>query len=327
MIHPRRTIPQTDLSVSPILYGCMQIGGSWNDEPLGRHEIDRALACVKTAIDGGVNFFDHADIYTRGKSEEAFSHVWSELGVKREKVVLQSKCGIRRPGEPEAHAPHRYDMSGEHIRRSVGSILQRLKTDHLDILLLHRPDPLVDPEEVGRAFDQLHAEKLVRYFGVSNHNAAQIALLQRSVPFPLVVNQLELNLVHLDLIDEGVTVNHAGQRSTVRGDGTLEYCRLHDIGIQAYSPLAKGRISHPPEDADPRVKSAADAVRHAAEARGVSSEAVQIAWILRHPAKIMPVLGTTRPDRISAALQALSFELSRDEWYRLFTAGRGRSLP
>ncbi len=327
MTHPRWTIPHTDLSVSPILYGCMQIGGSWNDEPLGRHEIDRALSCVRTAIDGGVNFFDHADIYTRGKSEEAFSHAWSELGIRREDVVLQSKCGIRRPGEPVPHSPHRYDLSGEYVRRSVDSILQRLKTDHLDILLLHRPDPLVDPEEVGRTFERLHAEKLVRYFGVSNHNAAQVALLQRAVPFRLVINQLELNLVQSDLLDEGVTVNNAGQRTTVRGDGTLEYCRLHDVSVQAYSPLAKGRISNPSDDADARVKAAAEAVRQVAGTRNISTEAVQIAWILRHPAKIMPVLGTTRPERIAAALQAFSVDLSRDEWYRLFTAGRGRSLP
>ena len=323
----RRSIPQTTLSVSPIIYGCMQIGGSWTDDPLRRADIDRALSCIKAAIDGGVNFFDHADIYTRGKSEEAFSYSWSELGVRREDVVLQSKCGIRRAGDPDSQAPHRYDLSGDYIRRSVESSLRRLKCDRLDLLLLHRPDPLIDPDEVGRIFESLRTEGLVRYFGVSNHNGDQIALLQRSVPFPLAVNQLEFNLIHSDLVDEGVSVNNASQRLTVRGDGTLDYCRLHDICVQAYSPLAKGTISSPPSDADARTIAVAEVVRQVGAARGISPEAVQVAWILQHPAKIMPVLGTTRPDRIVASLQGLSVDLTREEWYRLFTAGRGRALP
>ena len=327
MTRLRWSLPHTDLSVSPVLYGCMKIGGAGNADPLSRLEIDRALSCIRAAVDGGVNFFDHADIYTLGKSEEVFSYAWAELGLRRDDVVLQSKCGIRRPGEPDRDAPHRYDLSSEHIVRSAEESLRRLKTDRLDILLLHRPDPLIDPDDVARAFERLRSEKLVRYFGVSNHNAAQIALLQRSLSEPLVVNQLEFNLLHCDLVDEGVSVNNADQRSSLRTDGTLDHCRLHGLAIQAYSPVAKGKITSPSEDADERVKATARVVREIAVKRGISTDAVQVAWILRHPARIQPVLGTTRPERISEALRGAVVDLTRDEWYRLFTAGRGRPLP
>jgi predicted oxidoreductase len=303
----------------------MQIGGSWTDEPLAREAIDRGLACIRAALDAGVNFFDHADIYCRGKSEQLFGQAWSELGLRRDDVVLQSKCGIRRPDEPPG-SPHRYDLSREHILWSVEQILQRLKTDRLDILLLHRPDPLIEPEEVARAFEALSSQKLVRHFGVSNHNAGQMALLQRSLSMPLVTNQLEINLLHSDLIDEGVTVD-SPQRASYRGDGTLDHCRKHDVSVQAYSPVAKGRITSPPHDADDRTRTVSHVVHEIAHARGVSPDAIQVAWLLRHPARIQPVLGTTRPQRIADAVKGMGIELTRDEWYRLFTAGRGRALP
>ncbi len=325
MTQPRIRIPLTGLDVSPILYGCMKIGGSWDDAPLRPEEIANGLASIKAAWDGGVNFFDHADIYCRGKSEALFGHAWSELGLRRDQVILQSKCGIRRPDDPPG-APHRYDLSRDYILWSVENILRRLKTDRLDILLLHRPDPLVEPGSVASAFDELRSQKLVRYFGVSNHNAGQIDLLQQSLSEPLVVNQVELNLLHSDLIDEGVTVDHL-QRTVVRGDGTLDHCRRHQVSVQAYSPVAKGRISSPPADADERTRSVSVAVHEVARARGVSPDAIQAAWLLRHPAHIQPVLGTTNPQRITESLRGMDLQLSRDEWYRLFTAGRGRALP
>ncbi|HAV23806.1 MAG TPA: aldo/keto reductase [Bacteroidetes bacterium] len=322
-----RFLPQSNLKVSSLIYGCMNIGGPWSPNPPDRATVDNALACVRTAVEGGINVFDHADIYGGGRSEEVFSAVWSELGLKRSDVIIQSKCGIRRPGEPNAASPHRFDFSFDHIVSSVDGILRRLKTDRLDILLLHRPDPLADPDEVARAFDHLRSNRMVHYFGVSNHNAAQIALLQRAVGVPLVANQLEFNLLHSDLIDEGVTVNDARQRATYRADGTLDYCRLNGISVQAYSPVAKGRLALPKRDDDERIQSTRQAVEHLAHHMGVSGEAVLLAWILRHPAKILPVIGTTRPDRITASLDALKIEMTREEWYSLYLAGRGRDLP
>ncbi len=321
----RLRVIDADLEVSPVIYGCMQIGGSWTDEPLSREAIDRGLACIRAALDAGVNTFDHADIYCRGKSEQLFGLAWSELGLRRDDVVLQSKCGIRRPDEPPG-APHRYDLSRDHILRSVDQILKRLQTDRLDILLLHRPDPLIEPEEIARAFDELRSQKLVRHFGVSNHNAGQMALLQRSLGMPLIANQLEINLLHSDVIDEGVTVDSL-QRNSYRGDGTLDHCRQHHVSIQAYSPVAKGRITSPPHDADDRTRAVSHIVHEIARARNTTPDAIQVAWLLRHPARIQPVLGTTKPQRIADAVNGMGIELTREEWYRLFTAGRGRALP
>jgi predicted oxidoreductase len=190
---------------------------------------------------------------------------------------------------------------------SVEGSLRRLKTDYLDILLLHRPDPLVEPEEVARAFAELHARGDVCYFGVSNHTAAQIDLLRRHVDQPLVINQVELNLLHAPLINEGIIANQENVPSAL-ASGTLDYCRL-----------AKGKLFNPPDDAEEKVKQAADVAARLAEVKQTSKEAIVLAWLLRHPAPIQPVIGTTRPERVRA--------LTREEWYALFTAARGASVP
>ncbi len=317
------TIPNTDLTVSRLAYGCMKIGGAWNTEPLSPETREAAVRVALTAYEQGVTLFDHADIYTRGKSEEAFAAVWGVI--PRDKIVLQSKCGIRFQDDPPG-APARYDFSYEHIVRSVEGSLRRLQTDYLDILLLHRPDPLVEPAEVARAFDDLHASGKVRYFGVSNHNPAQIALLQATVTPPLVVNQLQLSLLHPYLISEGIVVNIAGKPAAL-ASGTLDYCRLHDILVQAWGPVDSGRLFNPPPDAAPHVKATAALVAQMAAAKGVSPEAIALAWLLRHPAGIQPIIGTTRPERVQASVQADAIELSREEWYALFVAARGERVP
>ncbi len=312
---------------SPLILGCMHLGGSWDDKPLGQDAITNTLNCVRAGLDAGIRTFDHADIYCLGKSEEAFGHVWSNLGISRDSVVLQTKCGIRRPGDPSSDSPQRYDFSYEHITTSVRKSLERLRTDYVDVLLLHRPDALMDTQEVAGALSDLRNEGLVWQFGVSNFSAAQIELLQKDLHEPIVVNQLEFNLLHADLVDEGSTVNNADQRHTYRGDGTLEYCRLKDIIVQAYSPLAKGALTPAAADADEGVKRAAGTVAAMAKKKGVPPEAILAAWILRHPAGIRPVIGTTRPDKIKASAQATFAELTREEWYELYLAGRGKALP
>ncbi len=246
---------------SPLILGCMNLGGDWDpNRPLRSEAVKNAIACVKEAMEAGIRTFDHADIYCRGKSEEAFGHVWKELGIRREDLFLQSKCGIRFDGDPDPSAPHRYDFSAEHITTSVSRSLERLRTDRLDLLLLHRPDPLFEPDEVGRAFEELKRQNLVAAFGVSNFSASLMALLQSSGNIPLVANQLALNLLHLDLIDETVTFNNASQRGTYLGEGTLEYCRMNGIQVQAYSPLAKGKLTPVAHDADERTRQAGAAV-------------------------------------------------------------------
>ena len=321
-------VVRTDLEITRLAYGCMEIGGSWDTTPITPVTRKEGLAIIHTALDQGINFFDHADLYCHGKSEEVFSGIWEERPSLRQKIFLQSKCGIRFAGVPQKSSPQRFDFSYEHIIWSVEGILKRLKTDHLDSLLLHRADPLVEPEEVAKAFDELHAAGKVRYFGVSNHTGAQIDLLLRFVKQPLVFNQLELSVVHTQLLDEGIVVNQELPDRHVRVFGTIEYCRLHDITIQAWSPLAKGGLTGAAKKNQP--KHWADAARvltEMAAEKGVSRETILIAWILRHPAHIQPVVGTTNPGRLIDCCAADKLDLTREEWYRLFVAGRGDKLP
>ncbi len=320
------TIPQTDLVVSRLAYGCMKIGGGWGHAPLNEATKAAAVEVVTAAVEAGITLFDHADIYTRGKSEAAFAEIWKALPGLRDEIVLQSKCGIRLADDPHPGAPARYDFSYQHIIDSAEGSLRRLRTDYLDLFLLHRPDPLVEPEEVARAFDRLHAEGKVRYFGVSNHTVGQMELLRRHLVQPLVVNQVELSLLHAHLITEGVLANQEGGPSA-RATGILDYCRLHEIQIQAWSPVAGGKLFKPPEDTEPHLREAAALVAQLAEAKQTSKEAVVLAWLLRHPAGILPVIGTMKPARIQASCLADTVELSREEWYALLAAARGAQVP
>lgn len=305
------------LEVSRIGQGCMRLSDSQPE----------VVATIRAALDQGITFFDHADVYGRGRCEEVFSAIWEEVPGLRDEIVLQSKCGIRSAGDPDERAPQRYDFSSKYIMSSVDGSLRRLKTDYLDLLLLHRPDPLVEPEEVAWAFDQLQQAGKVRFFGVSNHTPAQIRLLQKWVQQPLVVNQVEMSIIHMPLINEGIVFNQDDLR-TDAGEGTLEFCRLHGITVQAWSPLAAGFLSgRPLSRPDPRIDKTAAVVARLAEERDVSKEAIVIAWLLRHPAGIQPMIGTTNPARIAAACQADEVELTREEWYSLFEAGRGQVVP
>jgi predicted oxidoreductase len=319
-------VPNTDLNVSRIGYGCMELGGSWDRTPLTKSLRSRAAQLIATAIEQGITLFDHADIYTYGKSEAVFGEVLRQLPGARDQIVLQSKCGIRLRDDPGPGDPARYDFSHEHIVRAVEGSLGRLNTDHLDILLLHRPDALVEPEEVAGAFAELRQSGKARYFGVSNHNAGQIALLQRHLDQPLVINQVELNLLHAHLIDDGVSANQEGERYAAAA-GTLDYCRLHDVMIQAWSPVARGRLINPPAKADQRTRKTAALVAELAQAKRTSKEAIVLAWLLKHPARIQPIVGTTTRDRLIASCLADAQDLSREEWYALFAAGRGASVP
>jgi predicted oxidoreductase len=320
-------IANTPFEATRIAYGCMGISGAWSPEPLTDQTRKNALASVRAALDAGMNFFDHADIYAKGKCEEAFSGIWKEMPGLREKVIIQTKCGIRFENDPTQGVPGRYDFSKDHILSSVEGSLRRLKTDYVDILLLHRPDALVEPDEVAAAFEQLYVSGKVRYFGVSNHSAGQIELLKRSVTHPFVVNQLELNVVHSQLIYAGVVVNQDAPATPVHGEGTLEYCRLNNITIQAWSPVAHGKIAKSlAGQGDERMRAAGELATSLAKKKGVSMDAILLAWLLRHPAGIQPILGTTQPERIREACKADDVELTREEWYALLAAGRGSKV-
>ena len=313
------------LTTSRIGYGCMHLSRAWDASPITADERRNAQRLVETALAHGITLFDHADIYARGKSEQVFGDVLRGSPGLRARMILQSKCGIRFADDPPG-TPGRYDFSHAHIVASVDGSLARLGVEYLDVLLLHRPDALVEPEEVARAFDTLHVSGKVRHFGVSNHTLGQIELLRRHVRQPLVANQVEISLLHLPLIDEGVVANTTGH-AYASAAGTLDYCRLHDVRVQAWSPLAGGKLATTSEFSDPVVRETAALLRQLADAKGVTPDAVQLAWLLRHPAGLQPIVGTTDPVRLVACAAADEVQLSREEWYALFTAARGGRVP
>jgi predicted oxidoreductase len=316
-------IANTDLEVSRIAFGTWHLGEKWDRSPLTPELYDRAERLINTAVEQDINFIDLADIYTRGKSDTLVGHVLKQQPGLRDKLILQEKAGIIL-SEPDS--PARFDFSYEHLIEAVNGSLQRLNTDYVDILLLHRPDPLVEPEEVARAFDELQSSGKVRYFGVSNHTPGQIELLKRYVRQPFIANQLELNLVHNYLINDGVIMNMERNRY-VGSTGTLEYCRLNDIMIQAWSPVARGEIFNPPADAPANIRNLAQELQVLADQYQVTADAIALAWLLRHPAGIQPILGTHKPERIVTSSRADDVELTRIEWYRLFEAANGMPIP
>jgi predicted oxidoreductase len=320
-------IPHTDLEVSRLAMGCMGLGGGWGSgtQLTADHE-RQAREVFETAEEIGANFFDHANIYGRGRSEEVFGRVLKERPSLRDKIVIQSKCGIRWADDPP-ESPQCFDFSREHILESVDAILRRLGTDRLDILLLHRPDPLWEGEEIAEAFQKLHLSGKVRYFGVSNQNRFQMEYLQSFLQEALVANQVEMNLLHHGFVEAGISFNQSSPRYPNGWEGTMEYCRLKDVLVQAWSPLAQGILMRKLDDQPENVKETALLVQKFAQRHETTAEAILLAWLLKHPAKIQPVLGTSRPDRLRDCAKAVSVSLSREEWYTLFAAARGAPMP
>lgn len=321
--------PFADRPASRVALGCMHFGGNRNlGETDKTDSLRKGRKALETALAAGINFFDHADIYGGGESEEVFGELIEEMAVPRDSILIQTKCGIRFADNPRPGDPHRYDFSENHILRSVESSLRRLRNDRIDILLLHRPDALMEPEEIAVAFAKLHASGKVRAFGVSNHTPAQMDLLRDTLPFPVVANQVEINLLKTSLIDAGIVSAGREPAPGHPADGSLEYHRLHGIVTQAWAPLAYGYLSgRKPDTDDPRIKPTADLVQELAETHSVPPESIVIAWLLRHPAGIHPIVGTRDPARIKACARATHLRLNREEWYRLYIAGRGTPLP
>jgi predicted oxidoreductase len=277
---------------------------------------DAVDTLLRTSWEAGINFYDHADIYGGGKSEEVFTASIKRLGLKRSELLLQSKCGIRSGF---------FDFSKEHILTSVDKILTRLDTDYLDILLLHRPDALVEPEEVAEAFETLKQSGKVRHFGVSNHNPSQIELLQASLPMKLEANQLQFSITNTGMIDHGLNVNMEIDRSIDRDGGILDYCRLKKITVQAWSPFQYGFFEGT-FLGNPKFPKLNEVLEAMASEFGVTPTTMAIAWILRHPAKIQPVIGTTSPERVQQVALASGVALTRPQWYEIYRAA-GNTLP
>ena len=301
------TLAENIKDTSVIGIGCMRIGSK------EKKEVEEI---IRTALDCGINFFDHAGIYGRGRSEELFGQVLKENPELREKIVIQSKCGINMG---------MYDFSKEHIINSVNGILERLNTDHLDSLLLHRPDVLMEPQQVKEAFSELYESGKVKSFGVSNMNRFQMELLQNCLPYRLTANQLQLSLAHTPLIDEGINVNTGWDNGIVRTSGTLEYLRLKDIVLQTWSPLQYGMFQGIFIDNE-NYSELNNQLQILADQYGVTKDTIAYSWLLRLPQKVQVITGTTTPARIVNAAKAADIELTARQWYDLYKAA-GNRLP
>ncbi len=297
----------TSLKVPVIAVGCMRIAS------LSKPDAERL---VQTALEEGANFFDHADIYGDGACEEVFADAVHMNADIREQLILQSKCGIREG---------MFDFSKTHILQAVEGSLKRLQTDYLDVLLLHRPDALVEPEEVAEAFDILEASGKVRHFGVSNQNPMQIQLLKKFVKQPLIANQLQLSITNATMISNGINVNMENDKAVNRDGSILDYCRLNDITIQPWSPFQYGFFEGVflGNAKFPELNQKIDEI---ANRYHVSNSTVTIAWLLRHPAHMQPIIGTMNPERLKECCRASDMWLTRQEWYDIYCAA-GNVLP
>ncbi|USI68209.1 aldo/keto reductase [Lactococcus petauri] len=302
-----KKIQIADMQASQIILGCMRI-----IEP-GKNPVK----VIETAYENGINFFDHADIYGAGQCETVFAEALAQTSIRREDIYLQSKCAIR-PGVA-------FDFSKEHIIKSVEGSLQRLQTDYLDTMLLHRPDTLMEPEEVAEAFYELEKSGKVRYFGVSNQNPMQVELLKTAVKQPLLFNQLQFGLKHTEMVDAGLNVNIPNQASHMQDGSVLEYSRINKMMIQAWSPFQHGYFDGPfvGNDKFPELNKK---LEEYAEKYNLTPSGIAIAWINRHPARMQTIIGTMTERRIEEVTNASDLVLSREEWYDLYMAA-GNILP
>ncbi|WP_280770870.1 aldo/keto reductase [Salipaludibacillus daqingensis] len=301
------TIGKSDVQTGNIALGCMRM------DKLTKAEAEKV---IHTSLEVGIDLFDHADIYGGGKSEEVFGNAVDLKSSIREQMILQTKCGIR---------DGFFDFSKDHIIQSVEKSLKRLNTENIDILLLHRPDALMEPEEIAEAFSQLKASGKVRHFGVSNQHPLQVELLKKYVKEDLIINQLQLSLLHTPMIDAGLNVNMQNKPSIVHDSNVLEYSRLNDMTIQAWSPFQHGMIEgvFVGNKDFPEVN---NKLQEIADKKGVTDSAIAVAWILRHPANIQAVIGSMNLSRIKDIARASDVILSRQEWYELYRAA-GNDLP
>lgn len=307
----QRSVGRSLLKSSELAYGCWRLAGSEGSESNSPSQYQHGISAVMAAFEAGFTLFDLADIYGGSESERIFGAALRANPQLRPQITIATKCGIRRANDPTPLASYRYDFSADHILRSVEGSLARMGIETIDLLMLHRPDYLMLPTEVAEAFDRLRTSGKVREFGVSNFNPSQVQLLQQACPMPLLVNQVEISLNQLCALN----------------DGTLDQCMATGMTPMAWSPLAKGLLASATLKSTPRGAGLARELERLAADRGVPVPAIALAWLLRHPSRILPVIGSTHPQHIRETVKALDVRLSREEWYRLTEAGRGERLP
>ena len=313
-------------STSRIVLGCMGFGGGWNNEPITKSHIQEMHEAIDAALDVGINFLDHADIYTLGKAEQVFAKVIQQRPELAEQLVIQTKCGIRF-GDTQGR-PNRYDFSAEWIKTAVNDSLTRLNVEQVDVLMLHRPDPLMEAAEVAEVLHELHNSGKIKNVAVSNMHMHQITWLQQHLDLPIIANQLEMSLLQHDFISEGLLVGMKQGADHHFSLGLLEYSQTQNMQIQAWGSLAKGLFSGASLDNQPQnVIDTAQTVARLAAEYGTNQEAIVLAWLMRHPAQIQPVIGTTNPDRIRASGKSAHISLEREHWYELLKNIRGVDVP
>ncbi len=308
-----------------LLYGCMGLGGDWESTAITKEDIKVAHKAVEAALEAGISYFDHADIYKAGKAELVFGEVLKERPALREKLVLQSKAGIRH--HQAALKSNLYDASKSYLLNQVDAILDRLNTDYLDVFMVHRPDPLMEPEELAATFAQLNESGKVKHFGVSNMSQRQIEFIQHYLKEPLVANQIQLSLGHTPVLDAGVLVNRINQVDYNGVDGLFEYAQMNSLAIQCWGSLDGGRFTGNYQLASKEDKKTIDYIAELAEEHGTSKESIVLAWLLRLPAIMQPIIGTKNPVRIIACKDAMDVSMSREEWYNLWILARANRIP
>lgn len=304
-------IANTEFDVARLSYGCMRVAGTWNPDEVTPERWEKGEKAIIAAYEAGYTLFDHADIYCRGRCEEIHGAVLKKIPSMRGEIVIATKCGIRFHGDPEPNSPHRYDFSAEHILASCDRSLARLGIETIDIYQLHRPDLLMNPAEIAQAFEKLHKAGKVRYFGVSNFLPSFASCLQSALPSALTVNQVEIHLGRLDCFY----------------DGTLDQCIERNITPLSWSPLGGGWLGDGGTTEDPMRHKLLDLLDSIAAKHEVSRTAISLAWLLKHPSKIIPIVGSANPANIRIAVQADKIDLDREDWYRLLVAARGKGLP
>jgi predicted oxidoreductase len=307
---------KSSLRVSRLAYGCWRLAGTWDPSAATPEGETQGLKAALAAHEAGYSLFDHADIYCDGLAETIFGKVLRQVSGMRDRILIATKCGIRKQCDPNPDSPFRYEFSAEHIIYSCEQSLKRLGIDVIDIYQLHRPDYLMDPDEVASAFQKLKSSGKVREFGVSNFRPSQLTALQKACPMPLIVHQVEISLAN----------------RTVFEDGTLDQCLAEKITPLAWSPLAGGLLGDGAKALLPwqegyRTKPINAALELVAKARGTTRIGVALAWLMKHPSNIIPIVGSTNPANIRQAAKADALDLTRDEWYRLLEAARGERLP
>lgn len=301
---------ESSLQTTRLIYGCMRVFGTWNRDEMTDDRRREAMAAIEAAVEAGYNHFDHADIYGHGECEKVFGEFLKANPGLRDKIIITTKCGIRWAGDGGAKAPHRYDFSTGWIERSCEGSLSRLGVETIDVYLLHRPDVLMDPDEIAGVFDRLHKAGKVRHFGVSNFTAGQTSLLQSRLTEPLVCNQIEVHPLRLSPIE----------------DGTLDDLHERRITPTSWSPVAGGKLFGDAGD-DPHRAAIMAALDGEAAEYGVSRTAILMAWLLKHPSVILPIYGSRRPERVRDAVAGEALEMGRESWYRIYLVARGKALP